>query len=441
MNPSGSQLEQLLLAVLIQLIVILGAARFFGVLFRRFGQPQVCGEIAAGLILGPSLFGRLFPYLFHSVFNPRVGLVFSMVSQIGLVLLLFLIGLEFDFSHLRTHAKKALSISVAGIALPFALGLVTARILYPYVGKGIDERGFALFLATAISITALPILGRVLIEFNLNRTRLATLALTAAAVDDAAGWTILATVTAIVKSNFRPLQSAIMVVEIAGYASVMMLVVRPLLLRWIAHIRHKHKMELTLTHLAILLVIIFLSAVITNLIGIFSIFGGFIVGAILYDQADFRAAVAQRMRDFTTVFFLPIFFTYTGLRTDIGTMQGNHVWLLGGLVLATAVVGKFGGCALAARLSGFSTEDSCAMGVLMNTRALMDLVVVNIGLDFGLIPRSVFFMLVMMAVITTYMTAPLLRQLLRSVELRSAFQQSEFMRERRKMKPALERAS
>ena len=388
MNPSGSQLEQFLLAVLIQLIVILGAARFFGVLFRRFGQPQVCGEIAAGLILGPSLFGRLFPYLFHSVFNPRVGLVFSMVSQIGLVLLLFLIGLEFDFSHLRTHAKKALSISVAGIALPFALGLVTARILYPYVGKGIDERGFALFLATAISITALPILGRVLIEFNLNRTRLGTLALTAAAVDDAAGWTILATVTAIVKSNFRPLQSAIMVVEIAGYASVMMLVVRPLLLRWIAHIRHKHKMELTLTHLAILLVIIFLSAVITNLIGIFSIFGGFIVGAILYDQADFRAAVAQRISDFTTVFFLPIFFTYTGLRTDIGTMQGNHVWLLGGLVLATAVVGKFGGCALAARLSGFSTEDSCAMGV-MNTRALMELVVVNIGLDFGLIPRSV----------------------------------------------------
>ena len=441
MNPSGSQLENLLLAVLIQLIVILGAARLFGVLFRRFGQPQVCGEIAAGLILGPSLFGRLFPGLFHSVFNPRVGLVFSMVSQIGLVLLLFLIGLEFDFSHLRAHAKKALSISVAGIALPFALGLATARILYPYVGKGIDERGFALFLATAISITALPILGRILIEFNLNRTRLGTLTLTAAAVDDVAGWTILAMVTAIVKSNFRPLQSAIMVVEIVGYALIMILVIRPLLLRWIAHIRRKHQMELSLTHLAILLVVIFLSAVITNLIGIFSIFGGFIVGAILYDQADFRVAVAQRMRDFTTVFFLPIFFTYTGLRTDVGTMQGNHAWLLFGLVLAAAVVGKFGGCALAARLSGFSTVDSCAVGVLMNTRALMELVVVNIGLDFGLIPRNVFFMLVMMAVITTYMTPPLLRLLLRSVELRTAFQESEFMRERRKMEPSMEPAA
>jgi Kef-type K+ transport system membrane component KefB len=441
MNPAGSQLEQLLLAVLIQLIVILAAARFCGVMFRKFGQPQVCGEIAAGLILGPSLFGRFFPGLFHAVFNPRVGLVFSMVSQVGLVLLLFLIGMEFDFSHLRDHGKKAASISLAGIVLPFALGLATARLLYPHVGKGIDERGFSLFLATAISITALPILGRVLIEFNLNRTRLGTLTLTAAAVDDAAGWTILATVTAIVKSNFRPLQSAVMALEIVGYGLFMIFVARPLLLRGIDHIRRTRNMDLSLTHLAILLVLIFASAVVTNLIGIFSIFGGFIVGAILYDQADFRAAVAQRMRDFTTVFFLPIFFTYTGLRTDVGTMQGSYAWFLFALVVAAAMVGKFGGCALAARLSGFSMEDSCAIGVLMNTRALMELVVVNIGLDFGLIPRNVFFMLVMMAVITTYMTAPLLRLLMRSSELRSAFQQSEFMRERSKMQPALERAS
>jgi len=441
MNSSAAQVEHLLLTVLVQLIVILAAARLFGALFRHLGQPQVCGEIAAGLILGPSLFGRLFPTLFHSVFDARVGLVFSMISQIGLILLLFLIGLEFDFGHLRVHARKALSISVVGIVLPFALGLAVAPIVFHFVGSGIDERGFALFMATAISITALPILGRILIEFNLNRTYLGTLALTAAAVDDVTGWAILATVVAIVKSHFNPLHTTIMVLEIVGYALLMILVVRPLLLRWIAHIRIRHQMNLSITHLATLLVLVFLSAVMTNLIGIFSIFGGFIVGAILYDQEDFREAVSARMRDFTTVFFLPIFFTYTGLRTDIGTMRGNYAWLLLGLVLAAALVGKFGGCALAARLSGFSAQDACAVGVLMNTRALMELVVVNIGLDFGLIPRSVFFMLVTVAVITTYMTAPLLRWLLRSSELHAAFQQSDFMRERTKMAPDLQRVS
>jgi K+:H+ antiporter len=441
MNTSGSHVEQTLLAVLIQLIVILAAARFFGVVFRRVGQPQVCGEIAAGLILGPSLFGHLFPAAFHAVFNPRVGLVFSMLSQVGLILLLFLIGLEFDFSHLRSHGRKAFSISLAGIGLPFALGLATAQILYPYVGQGIDRRGFSLFIATAISITALPILGRVLIEFNLHRTRLGAITLTAAAVDDVAGWTILATVTAVVKSNFRLVQSVVMVLEIVGYALLMIFVVRPVLLRWIRHIRRSCHMELSLTHLAILLVLIFLSAVVTNLIGIFSIFGGFIMGAILFDQTEFREAVSRRLRDFTTVFFLPIFFTYTGLRTDIGAMHSAHDWLLLCLVIGAAVAGKFCGCAVAARLSGFSSSDSCSVGILMNTRALMELVVVNIGLDFGLIPQSVFFMLVMMAVLTTYMAAPMLCWMLRSGELQSAFQQSEFMRERRKMKPALEQVS
>jgi Kef-type K+ transport system membrane component KefB len=439
MNPSGS-VEHIVLAVLIQIIVILAAARSFGVLFQKFGQPQVCGEIAAGLILGPSLFGRLFPNVFHAIFNPQVGPIFSMFSHVGLILLLFLIGLEFDFSHLRTHGRKAFSISLAGIVLPFTLGLLTARVLYPYVGKGIDERGFSLFVATAISITALPILGRILIEFNLHRTRVGALTITAAAVDDAVGWTLLAAVTAIVTSNFHVLHAAGMILEIVGYTLGMIFLVRPLLLRWIRHLQRTGKMEFSITSLAIVLVLVFLSAVMTNLIGIFSIFGGFLMGAILYDQTEFRQAVTQRLRDFTTVFFLPIFFTYTGLRTDIGTMHGGQAWLLFVLVLLAAVVGKFGGCAVVARLSGFSWADACSVGVLMNTRALMELVAVNIGLDFGLIPRSVFFMLVMMAVITTFMTAPILRRLVMTTELETLFRESEFMRARRTA-PVLERAS
>jgi Kef-type K+ transport system membrane component KefB len=440
MNPSDPHLEQMLLLVLIQLIVILAAARFFGQLFRKFGQPQVCGEIAAGLILGPSLFGRFFPGIFHAVFNPHVGTVFSMFSQVGLILLLFLIGLEFDFSHVQKHGRKALSISLAGIILPFGLGLLTAKILYPYVGSGINFDGFALFLATAISITALPILGRILIEFNLQRTPLGALTITAAAVDDAAGWTILAIVSAIVKSKFQVASAGIMILEILAYAAFMIFVARPLLLRWIRYIRPSHQNGLSITSLAILLVIVLVSAVITNLIGIFSIFGGFIVGAILYDQMEFREAIRERMRDFTTVFFLPIFFTYTGLRTDIGTMQGKLSWLLFGCVLLAAIAGKFGGCTIAARLTGFSLSESCSVGILMNTRALMELVAVNIGYDLGLIPRNVFFMLVMMAVITTFMAAPIMRRLIQSTELRAPFMESEFMRERMAVR-VLERAS
>lgn len=441
MNPSDpQQAEQILLAVLIQLIVILAAARFCGSLFRKLGQPQVCGEIAAGLILGPSLLGRLFPDLFHSIFNPRVGPIFSIFSQVGLVFLLFLIGLEFDFSHIRSHGKKAVSISLAGIIVPFALGLATARVLYQYMGKGIDLLGFALFFATAISITALPILGRILIEFNLHQTELGVLTITAAAVDDAAGWTILAIVSAIVKSNFQILTAGITVLEILAYATFMIFVARPLLLRWIRHIRPSRQKGLSITSLAIIIIVVLVSAVITNLIGIFSIFGGFIVGAILYDQTDFREAVRQRLRDFTTVFFLPIFFTYTGLRTDVGTMHGKEAWLLFGLVLLAAAVGKFGGSSVAARLSGFSIPESCSVGILMNTRALMELVAVNIGFDLGLIPRNLFFMLVMMAVITTFMAAPIMRSLIRFTELQTPFMESEFMRERMAT-PALERAS
>lgn len=440
MNPSGPQVEQTLLAVLTQLIVILAAARAAGLLFRRLGQPQVCGEIAAGLILGPSLFGRLSPHLFHLLFEPGVSLVFSMFSQVGLILLLFLIGLEFDFSHVRSHGKKALSISLTGIVLPFGLGLATAHVLFPFVGEGMDERGFSLFLATAISITALPILGRILIEFNLHRTQLGALAVTAAAVDDAVGWIILAVVTAIVRSNFQLLRAGFMVLEVGAYGLFMIFVTRPLLLRWVRTMNLASAKKLSLTNFTILLVIVFGSAVMTNLIGIFSIFGGFIVGAILYDQVQFRAAITQRLKDFTTVFFLPLFFTYTGLRTDWGAMHGTQSWWLLGLVLMAAVVGKFGGCAVAARLTGFSVADSCSIGILMNTRALMELVAVNLGLDLGIIPKDVFFMLVMMAVITTFLTAPILRRLILSSDLEASFLRSDFMNERGPV-AVLERAS
>jgi Kef-type K+ transport system membrane component KefB len=405
-------MEQTLFTVILQLTIIIVTARVFAALFQKAGQPGVCGEMAAGLILGPSLFGKLFPHLFRSIFDPSVAHTITIFSQIGLVLLLFLIGMEFEFNHLRTYGRKAVSISVAGILMPFGCGLLLARFIYPFVGKDISFLGFSLFTATAMSITALPTLGRILIEFGLNRTHIGVTAITAAVLDDAAGWTILATINAIVQSNFHPMLAARMLAETLAFGMFLLFVVRPLLKRWTRHVLETEGSQISFTTLAIVLALVFSAAMVTNLIGIFSIFGAFMMGAVLFDQEEFRHIVALRLRDFVYVFFVPIFFMYTGLRTDIGTMSSPSMWELCLLVIGTAVLAKGGGCALASRLSGMSWRESASMGVLMNTRGLMELIVLNVGYDLGVIPKSLFFMLTLMAVVTTYMTAPLLRLLL-----------------------------
>jgi Kef-type K+ transport system membrane component KefB len=422
----GVHTENALLIVLIQLIVIISAARVFGALFRRMGQPLVCGEIAAGLILGPSVFGGMFPELFQRVFDPSVSNVFSILSQVGLILLMFLIGLEFDFDHLARGRSTALSISAAGILLPFSLGFLLGSWMDAELGLSGPWINFALFMGIAMSITAIPILGRIMVELNINRTRIGALTISAAAMDDVAGWIILALVTAIVRSTLSAVTFGLMLVEALAFAACMIWIVRPLLRTWAAsHLRTHHGM-LSLGGLALILIGILIAATVTNLIGIFSIFGAFVFGAILYDQHELREAIQARLRDFVTTFFLPIFFTYTGLRTDIGTMTGGALWTMCALVLVTAIVGKFGGCWLAARASGLPWREASMIGVMMNTRALMELIVINIGFDLGVIPQSVFFMLVFMAVVTTYITAPVLRRLIRSSELEPHYLRSEF---------------
>lgn len=410
-SPVNAHIENILLVVLIQLALIIGAARLFGNLFQRMRQPAVCGEIAAGLILGPSLFGRFFPDLSQRVFSSTVNPVFSIMSQIGLVLLMFLVGLEFEFSHLKKNRAAALSVSLAGIVLPFALGFA----LGAYMHRDLQLPGnwvfFSLFMSTAMSITAIPILGRIMIELQLNRSMIGSLTITAAAIDDAVGWILLALVTAIAQSNFDPIRFSGMVAAVLAFGAVMVLAVRPLAIKVLHRTLAANRGHLSLNALAALLIAIFLAAICTNLIGIFSIFGAFLFGAILYDQHELVAAIRGRLNDFVTVFFLPIFFTYTGLRTDIGSMSGAHLWMLCGLVLLAAVAGKLGGCTLAARWNGLSWRDAGMIGVMMNTRALMELIVINIGYDLGIIPRSVFFILVFMAIVTTYMTAPILRRI------------------------------
>jgi len=406
--------EDILLIVITQLIVIIVASRVFGALFLRLGQPQVCGEVAAGLILGPSLFGGLFPDLFHKVFDPSVNPIFNTMSQLGLVLLMFLIGLEFDFSHLNVNRRLAMSVSTAGIIAPFSLGFLLGAQMHKALGFSGSWVNFALFIATAMSITAIPTLGRIMIELNIHRTRLGTVTISAAAVNDATGWVILALVSSIARSSFDPMRLAGMVLGTLAFSALVIYVIRPLAIRFIGK-------ELSLGTFAALLILILLSAAATNLIGIFSIFGPFILGAALHDQLELVAAVRRRLQDFVTIFFLPIFFTYTGLRTEIGSMSGGLDWIFCGLVLLTAIVGKAGGCAFAARWSGISWRNSSLIGVLMNTRGLMELIVINMGYDLGIIPKSVFFMLVLMAVVTTYMTAPFTRLLARGSEIEKAY--------------------
>ena len=426
-SPLNAHIENVLLTVIIQLIVIIAASRLAGALFRKIGQPQVCGEIAAGLILGPSLLGSMFPGLFHSIFNPSVGSIFSIMSQLGLVLLMFLIGLEFDFGHLDDNRNTAMSISAAGIVVPFGLGFALGHYMHGEMGLQGSPLNFALFIATAMSITAIPILGRIMIELNINRTRLGSLTISAAAVDDASGWILLALVSAIARSSFDPMKFALMIGEVLLFGLVMIFGIRPLVIKWSRRVLAVDG-NLSLDSLAGILILILLSAICTNLIGIFSIFGAFFLGAILYDQTVLVAAIRRRLSDFVTVFFLPIFFTYTGLRTDIGTMAGNGMWFFCGLILLAAIVGKFGGCTLAARANGLPWREASIIGVMMNTRALMELIVINIGYDLGVIPKSVFFMLVFMAVVTTYMTAPILRRLVPNSEIEEDYSASDFAR-------------
>ncbi len=442
----GLHVESVLLPLLWQVALIILVARVFATAFRWMGQPGTVGEIAAGLIIGPSVFGKLAPDLFHSIFHPAMeGLplvvsdqlfrwILTSFSQFGLILLLFLIGMEFDFKHLKVSGKSAIAVSMIGVVFPFALGFFVAEILHSQVGQGIDKLGFQLFLGTAMSITAIPVLGRIMMEMGITRSKIGALTISAAAVDDALGWTLLATVAAMVKSTqsggggIQWGQMVVMLVETLLFGVGMVYLVRPLLRKWVVSAMRNEQKELSLNNMAILLAVIFGCSIITNLIGIFAIFGAFVLGAILSEEHEFRDAVNRKFKDFVTAFFLPIFFAYTGSRTDIGTLGTPLLWGLCGLVLLTAIVGKFGGCGLAAWWTGSRPREAACIGVMMNTRGLVELVVINVGKDLGVIPDSVYCMLVIMALLTTVMTTPILLRTMRGTELASLIEASGFLR-------------
>jgi len=401
------QTEALLFHTLLQLAIIVLAGRLGSAVAVRVGQVAAVGEIVIGILLGPSFFGLVMPDFFHYAFSAPSPEPLQMLSQIGLILLMFQIGLEFDFSHLSEMRNRMAVFRVAALSLvlPFSLGLALGYLSAPILSPMSDPTGSALFVATAFSITALPILGRILMDFSMTRTRLGVIAISAAAINDVIGWLLLALVTTLTVAKFDAGTFGFKVFLVVAFMLGCWYVVRPAL-KWLVRRARPQNGRLSSNLLGILLTTIFLAAMATHLIGIFAIFGGFIMGVILHDEHEFVVAWKERTGQFVLVFFLPIFFAYTGLRTNIGGLDSLALWGWCGLTLLLATVGKFGGAYFGARWSGLDRDEAKVLGVLMNTRALMELIIINVGLDLGVISQNVFTMLVIMAIISTLVTTP-----------------------------------
>jgi Kef-type K+ transport system membrane component KefB len=404
------QNELVLYFVLLQLVVIVLAGRLGGHIALRVGQIAAVGEIIIGILLGPSLFGAIAPDTFGYVFRSVPSTPLTILSQIGLILLMFQIGLEFDFSHLteKRHRKAVWSVAIAGLAAPFGLGYGIGIVAAPYLSPNADPVASALFVATAFSITALPILGRMLIDLKLSRTSLGVIAISAAAINDVVGWLLLAMITSITVAEFSTGAFVLKAGMVMLFFLASWFVLRPLMKRLIRKLSTADDV-LPASLIGVLLAVVFAGAMATYQLGIFAIFGGFMMGVILFDARDVVAAWNQRIGAFVMVFFLPIFFTYTGLRTDIGGLSSASDWGWCLLLIGLATAGKFGGCYLAARFAGLSKPLSGMLGIMMNTRALMELIVLNVGLDLGVISPQMFTMLVLMAIVSTVITTPMLR--------------------------------
>jgi Kef-type K+ transport system membrane component KefB/nucleotide-binding universal stress UspA family protein len=397
-------LENPLTLLLAQAALIVLLSRSVGLLARRLGQPMVVAEILAGIVLGPSLFGWLLPAasaaLFPSSSLPTLGLL----SELGLLLFMFLIGLELDPRLLRGRAQSSVAISHSSIVLPFALGGVLALFLHPRLAPaGVPQSSFVLFMGVAMSITAFPVLARILVERRLVRSRVGAIAIACAAVDDVSAWCILAFVVSAVRS--ASIGGAVLTLILAiVYIAAMLFVVRPFLKR----LTDRTRLGLSQNLVAAIVVLLLLSSWMTELIGIHALFGAFLFGAILPKRGTFAAALAEKLEDVVVILLLPLFFAYSGLRTQIGLLDKPETWLLCLLVIVVACAGKFGGAFIAARLTRLPWREASAIGILMNTRGLMELIVLNIGLDLGVISPTLFAMLVLMALVTTFMTTPLL---------------------------------
>lgn len=392
--------------LLAQVAVVILVSRGLGLGARFLGQPLVIAEMVAGIVLGPSLFGMLFPSAYGALFPASSLPVLKMLSQFGLILFMFLVGLELDPALLRGKRKASVAISHTSIALPFALGVGGAWWLYgTHAPKGVAFLPFALFLGTAMSVTAFPVLARILTERGLTQSRVGAIAIACAAVDDVTAWCLLAVVVAIARAH--AVTEALWTIGLAAvFSAFMLLVARPALRLLGARVA---KLGLGPTTLAGVLMSLMVSAGIAEVIGIHALFGAFLFGAVLPKDEGLAKVLAEKFESVAVVLLMPLFFAFSGLRTRIGLVSGTEQWLIVAALIGLATLGKFGGSALAARLTGMRWREASAIGVLMNTRGLMELIVLNVGMDLGVITPTLFTMLVLMALLTTFATTPILR--------------------------------
>ncbi len=394
------------LAILIvQLLVVILATQTLGSAARLIRQPAVVGEIAAGLLLGPSLLGYVWPAGYALVFPPASLDVLRLMSQVGVILFMFSVGLDLDVHHLRQRAPTAIAVSHFSIVVPFLLGVLAALALYrTYAPAGIPFHAFALFMGIALSITAFPVLARVLEERGLTRTPLGSTAIACAAVDDVTAWSLLAVVVTMVTAGGVGSTLAWMAVAIGAFVAAMVWIVRPALAAFLGH----GMAPLTRPRMALTLLVLLASALATEAIGIHALFGAFLAGVIMPPAVELRRQLRERLESLSSVFLLPIFFAFTGLRTQIGLLNDLSSWLVCIAIVLTAIAGKLVGSMLAARWTGSTWRDAFVLGTLMNTRGLMELIALNVGYDLGILSPRMFTMLVVMALVTTAMTGPLL---------------------------------
>ncbi len=391
----------------LQLFIIIGASGVVGWIFTRCGQPAVIGEMVAGILLGPSLFGLLAPGAFHLVFAASSLDALKLFSQIGVCLFMFAVGMELDVSQLRHKAQTAIVVSHSSIVIPYFLGVTLALFLYSHLAQpGASFLAFALFMGISMSITAFPVLVRILQDRGIFKTSLGSTATACAAVDDVTAWSMLAFVVAIARATSVG-GAAFNLALVLVFIALMLFVIKPKLPSWLGQ-PALERPDPSKAVLTVVLGVVLVSALSTELIGIHALFGAFLAGIVMPTAGGFRDKLVVRVENLSAVLLLPVFFAFTGLRTQIGLLNSAQDWLICLVIIGVATAGKLGGSALAARLTGMKWRESLQLGALMNTRGLMELIALNIGYDLGILSQRIFTMLVIMALVTTVMTGPLL---------------------------------
>jgi len=408
-----------LFKLVLQIAVIVAACRVTGTLFRKMHQPRVVGEMFAGILLGPSLLGWLAPHWSTYLFPSSSLGILNALSQVGVVIFMFLVGLGINPKELKHQGHAAVLTSHVSISAPFVLAAFLSLYLYPRLSDdSVSFTSFALFMGASMSITAFPVLARILAERDLLGSRLGTVAIACAAVDDVTGWCILAYIVVLIRTAHRVTPIWMTIAGILVFALVMIYGVRRLLRRLETIYRERGALSENL--MALILLLVLASALCTEGLGIHLLFGSFLMGAIMPKEAKFVRYVLDRFETITVTLLLPLFFAFTGLRTNIALVKGQEMWMYCGLIVLVATAGKLGGSTLASWLSGMPLREAAGLGTLMNTRGLMELVILNIGLDIKVISPALFSMMVMMALITTFMTTPVLELICPDRLIRSA---------------------